>query len=106
MRVHVECYAGHRGEETPHAVVIGERRVQVAELLDRWLAPDHRYFKLKGHDGDTYIVRHDVTSGMWELTMYERPREPGRFGTSRASCLGERSVDKCCITPSCFSSSG
>ena len=72
MRVQVECYAGHRGEETPRALVIGERRVEVAELLDRWLAPDHRYFKLKSPDGDVYIVRHDVTSGTWELTMYER----------------------------------
>jgi hypothetical protein len=72
MRVQVECYAGHRGEETPRALVIGERRVEVAELLDRWLAPDHRYFKLKGHDGDVYIVRLDVTSGTWELTMYKR----------------------------------
>jgi hypothetical protein len=72
MQIHVECYAGHRGEETPRALLIGERRVEVAELLDRWLAPDHRYFKLKDPDGDVYIVRHDVTVGTWELTMYER----------------------------------
>jgi hypothetical protein len=72
--IQVECYAGHRGEETPRAILIGERRVEVVELLDRWLAPDHRYFKLRGHDGDLYIVRHDVTSGAWDLTMYERAR--------------------------------
>src|SRR2546425_9357210 len=72
--IQVECYAGHRGEETPRAIVIGDRRVEVVELLDRWLAPDHRYFKLRGHDGDLYIVRHDVTSGLWDLTMYERAR--------------------------------
>jgi hypothetical protein len=71
MQIRVECYAGHRGEETPRALLIGERRVEVAELLDRWLAPDHRYFKLQGRDGGVYIVRHEVTSGTWELTMYE-----------------------------------
>ena len=66
--VRVECYAGHRGEETPRALIIGDRRVEVIEVLDRWLAPDHRYFKVKGDDGDVYIVRQEATSGAWELT--------------------------------------
>jgi hypothetical protein len=68
----VECYAGHRGEETPRAIVIGDRRVEVIEILDRWLAPDHRYFKLKGDDGDTYIVRHNPATGEWDLTLFEK----------------------------------
>ena len=68
----VECYAGHRGEETPRALAIGDRRVEVVEVLDRWLAPDHRYFKLKGDDGDVYIVRYSETAAQWELTMFER----------------------------------
>jgi len=68
----VECYAGHRGEETPRALVLGDRRVEVVELLDRWLAPDHRYFKLRGDDGDVYIVRHSESAGEWELTMFQR----------------------------------
>ena len=74
MTVRVECYAGHRGEETPRAFVIDDRRIEVVEVLDRWLAPDHRYFKLKGDDGDVYIVRHDPTSLSWELTMFRRER--------------------------------
>jgi hypothetical protein len=72
MSVRVECYAGHRGEQTPRVVVLGERRIDVADVLDQWLAPDHRYFKLLGADGDTYLVRHDVRSGGWELTMFRR----------------------------------
>ena len=44
LRVRVECYAGHRGEETPRRFFLGTRRVEVARVLDRWLAPDHRYF--------------------------------------------------------------
>jgi hypothetical protein len=70
--LHVECYAGHRGEETPRALTIGDRLVQVEQVLDRWLAPDHRYFKVKGDDGDDYIVRQDTASGEWELTMFKR----------------------------------
>lgn len=72
IRVTVECYAGHRGEQTPRAFTLGERRVEVEEVVDAWLAPDHRYFKLKGADGHTYVVRHDVTGDLWELTVYER----------------------------------
>lgn len=72
IRITVECYAGHRGEQTPRAFTLGDRRVEVEEVLDAWLAPDHRYFKLKGADGHTYMVRHDVTADRWELTMYEQ----------------------------------
>jgi hypothetical protein len=70
LSIRVECYAGYRGEETPRRFYLGPRRVEVVEVLDRWLAPDHRYFKLKGDDGAIYIVRHDVSSGRWELTMF------------------------------------
>jgi hypothetical protein len=75
--VGVECYAGHRGEQTPRTVILGDRRIPVAEVVDAWLAPDYRYFKLKGDDGDTYLVRHDERSNTWELTMFraERVRE-------------------------------
>src|SRR5512134_3828399 len=42
----VECYAGHRGEETPRRFSFDGRTTEVAEVLDAWLAPDHRYFKV------------------------------------------------------------
>ena len=74
LRVGVECYAGYKGEQTPHAIVLGDRRVTVVDMLDQWLAPDHRYFKIRGDDGDVYIVRQDVASGDWALTMFERQR--------------------------------
>ena len=48
LAVRVECHAGYRGGETPRALRLGERRIAVVEVLDRWLAPDHRYFKLHG----------------------------------------------------------
>jgi hypothetical protein len=68
--VGVECYAGHRGEQTPRTLMLGERRIAVAEVLDAWLAPDYRYFKLRGADGNTYLVRHNERSNIWELTMF------------------------------------
>jgi len=74
LSVNVECYAGHRGEQTPRTLILGDRRIAVAEVLDAWLAPDYRYFKLKGADGDTYLVRHDERTGIWELTMFRAER--------------------------------
>ncbi|MFQ5984994.1 MAG: hypothetical protein ACE5LL_05700 [Alphaproteobacteria bacterium] len=76
MIIRVECYAGYRGEETPRRFFLGERRVEVVDVRDRWLAPDHRYFKVEGDDGGVYILRHDVESGSWELTMFDRKRDP------------------------------
>ncbi len=68
--IRVECYAGHRGEETPRRFWLGERLVEVVDVLDRWLAPDHRYFKVKGSDGDVYILRHDPQADCWQMTMF------------------------------------
>ena len=73
--VGVECYAGHRGEQTPRTLILGDRRIAVAEVVDAWLAPDYRYFKLRGVDGDTYLVRHDQRSNTWELTMFRAEKQ-------------------------------
>lgn len=78
MRVDkVECYAGYRGEEEPRRFLLGARGVEVLEVVDRWVAPDHRYFKLRGDDGDIYILRQDLPSGVWEMTLYEQGSRPG-----------------------------
>lgn len=72
MEIKVDCYAGYRGEETPRCLRMGEHRIAVVAVLDRWLAPDHRYFKIIGDDGGVYIIRHDPHGGCWELTCYQQ----------------------------------
>jgi hypothetical protein len=67
MSIRVECYAGHRGEQEPRAFRLGERRFEVVELLDRWLHPAHRYFKVKVDDGRIFVLRHDTSSGEWDI---------------------------------------
>jgi hypothetical protein len=69
--IRVDCHAGYRGEETPRRFFLGSRGVEVVEVLDRWLSPDHRYFKVLGDDGDVYILRNDMLADRWELTMFE-----------------------------------
>lgn len=72
LEIQVECYAGYRGEQTPVRFRLRDRVIDVREVLDAWLAPDHRYFKVRAAEGDTYILRNDVASERWELTMFER----------------------------------
>lgn len=74
--VEVECYAGHRSEETPRRFRLAGQPIEIADIVDRWLAPDHRYFKVRDQCGDLYILRHDVGSGTWELTFFRRGPAP------------------------------
>lgn len=70
MRIEVDCYAGYRGEETPRCIRMATYKIEVKKVLDRWLAPDHRYFKVIGDDDATYIIRHDTVKLAWELVFY------------------------------------
>ena len=66
----VECHAGYRGEETPRRFNLAERQIEIVEVVDSWLAPDHRYFKVQDTQGDLYILRNDVASARWEVTLF------------------------------------
>jgi hypothetical protein len=92
MKIRVECYSGHRGEETPQRFLLGDRPVVVKDVIDRWLAPDHRYFKIRGDDDAIYILRHDVEAGDWELTMLDRlpPDRDVDAGSGRRGGSGGR----------------
>lgn len=68
----VSCYSGHRGEETPRQFWLDKRCVNVRKVIDSWLAPDHRYFKLLGDDGGEYILRHDPYGNSWEMIFFNQ----------------------------------
>jgi hypothetical protein len=57
--------------------------VEIAEVVDRWLAPDHRYFKVKDSQGDLYILRNDVPAERWELTLLRRIANGGTSPPTR-----------------------
>lgn len=71
MRIGVECYAGYRGEETPKRILMEARKIEIVAVQDRWLSPDHRYFKVLGDDRGTYIIRHDPHRDVWLLTFFK-----------------------------------
>jgi hypothetical protein len=43
----VECYAGDPGEEAPVRFRLADRVIEIEDVLDRWIAPDHRHFKVR-----------------------------------------------------------
>jgi hypothetical protein len=81
LTVRVECYAGYRGEETPRRFFMGDKSIEIEEVIDRWLAPEHRYFKVRGGQNDIYILRHDELAQRWELTLFQS----GKYGGSPLS---------------------
>lgn len=82
-KVRVVCYEGYRSGETPRAFRVGERRIEVVRVLDRWRGPDHEYFKLDASDGLRYILRYDRNDDAWEITLMEAPSRPQDPGSTR-----------------------
>lgn len=68
--VRVECYAGHRAEESPRRFFIGKRKIEVREVIDRWLDPNHSYFKVRGDDNGIYILCYDPHADDWEMALF------------------------------------
>ncbi|WP_020160275.1 MULTISPECIES: hypothetical protein [Methylobacter] len=77
LTIRVECYAGYRGEETPRRFFMGDKAIEIEEVIDRWLAPEYRYFKVRGSENDIYILRHDELAQRWELTMFQSGKLDG-----------------------------
>lgn len=71
FNVRVDCYSGYRGDEAPRRFWFGEKKITVLGIADRWLAPDHRYFKISADDGAIYLLRHDMAQQAWEIVLYD-----------------------------------
>ena len=76
MPIRVECYSGYRAEQEPLAFWCGERRFEVRAIVDRWVAPAQRWFKVDADDGNVYILRHDEASGDLEIAAFTASRQP------------------------------
>ena len=75
MPIRVSCYAGYRAEQEPTAFWLGDRRLEVKAILDRWYAPAQRWFRVDADDGDTYVLRHDEASDEWEIAAFTASRQ-------------------------------
>jgi hypothetical protein len=71
--IRVESGADPAGEAIPCRFYLGARPVEVAEVIDRWLGTERSYFKVRGDDGDVYILLHEhepVQGFYWELKLF------------------------------------
>ncbi len=69
--IRVERNAVGGRDDSPTRIFLGGRTVEVIEVIDRWPGFDHTYYKVRGADEATYIVREDAT-GHWQLIMMDR----------------------------------
>lgn len=72
--IQVECYAGTKADETPRRFIREEQSVKVEEVLDRWHQAESKpewpradYFKVRGADGQEYLLKHDLEADEWFL---------------------------------------
>lgn len=70
-KIRVMAYSGYRGEETPRAFMLDDRRTEVAEIQERWTEEGmgdrstKRFFKVKGSDGGIYKIFYDEKTAEW-----------------------------------------
>ena len=77
MRLKVEAYSGHTANERPTRFTLGERTVDVEEIVDRWYSEDARYFRVRADDGNTYVLKYLEREDVWELASFTDKRSSG-----------------------------
>ncbi len=71
--LHVECYAGYKGDERPVRLQLGGEMVDVAEVEDRWYSPGATYFRVLLGNGERYVLRREDAQDRWTLEAYRSP---------------------------------
>ena len=65
------AYAGHRGEESPRAFILGGKLVEVRKVLSQWVEEyvvtkkRFRCFRVEGDDLGYHLLRYDEATGYW-----------------------------------------
>jgi hypothetical protein len=72
MILEVTVVDEHGEEPVPREFRLGVANHVVCEIIDRWLATDYSYFKLRADDKAIYILRHDKLMRRWELILFNQ----------------------------------
>ena len=70
-KIEVIAYSGYRGEETPRTIFLPDKKIEVLEILKRWVeegAGDRerkRFFRVKGKDGFEHKIYYSEGSMEW-----------------------------------------
>ena len=67
MKICVLSRTGRGGQYDPQVFHLGQRRLPIVAVLAQWTEGEHRFFKVRVDDGRRFVLRHDPTTGVWEL---------------------------------------
>ncbi len=76
IRVELDDEKGGRDPLSPRAIWLGEKRLAVLEVLDRWAGEAFDHVKILAEDRGLYILRRASLTGLWELAAYRGPEIP------------------------------
>ena len=71
MHIEVESDPDDTGVRKPKRIRLNGRVVEIVEAIDRWPGRDYWYFKVRGNDGNLYILCLNEGRDSWELTMFQ-----------------------------------
>ncbi len=70
-KIEVIAYSGYRGEETPRIILFHRERIEVMEILKRWIEEKSderttkRFYQIKGNDGVVRRIYYDEKTMEW-----------------------------------------
>lgn len=65
----VECYAGSRAEEYPLKIYLSGSKIKICKIIDRWLTPEDRCFKVLGEDSKVYLLKYNESKDLWRILL-------------------------------------
>jgi hypothetical protein len=72
--IEVECHAGYKADEYPKCLIMGNDKILIEDIKDRWYQGDNNpdfpvsnYFKVLTAGRDLYIIKHDLENDKWYL---------------------------------------
>jgi len=74
QKTRVQCYSGSTGDEEPRSFDIGYQRCEVLDIVERWKAPTHRYFKVKVQGAKFFMLRQPNGGDDWEMSQLNARR--------------------------------
>jgi hypothetical protein len=71
LEIIVDYDCGTDSNETPRWFYIKHKKIEVTDIIDRWISAYYRYLKVRGNDGGIYVLRYKVEQNSWDLLMYD-----------------------------------
>jgi hypothetical protein len=63
----VIAYSGYKANEKPLRLILGDKKLEIRRVVDRWVGEDHDYFKCLADDGQIYLLKWHRMRDQWTL---------------------------------------